>query len=342
VVRTPSPLGSPVAARTVVRVTLLSEPTPTPGAAAPETPRRGPKPAVEGSKKMGEQTLLWVFVVVPFLAVLAAIPFAWGWGISWTDVVLAVVFFAFGGLGITVGYHRYFTHGSFKANRGLKIALAIMGSFAIEGPVTRWVADHRRHHAFSDREGDPHSPWRYGESVPALARGLAWAHVGWMFDEMHTNRERFVPDLLRDKDIRTVDKLFPLWAVLSLGLPPLIGGLVSMSWTGALTAFFWASLVRVFVLHHVTWSINSICHTIGERPFAARDKSANFWPLAVFSFGESWHNSHHADPTCARHGVLRGQWDSSARLIELFEWFGWATDVRWPKAERLEKLRVSA
>lgn len=332
-------------------MTLLSDPslTPEPGAGATPpleatadaAPRRGPKPAVAGTKQHGEQALLWLFVVVPFLAVLAAIPFAWGWGISWTDVVLSVVFFAFGGLGITVGYHRYFTHGAFKANRGLKIALGVMGSFAIEGPVTRWVADHRRHHAFSDREGDPHSPWRYGETVPALARGLAWAHVGWMFDEMHTNRERFVPDLLRDDDIRRVDKLFPVWVLLSLGLPPLIGGLVSMSWTGALTAFFWASLVRVFVLHHVTWSINSICHTIGERPFAARDRSANFWPLAVFSFGESWHNSHHADPTCARHGVLKGQWDSSARLIALFEWFGWARDVRWPRAERLEKLRAS-
>lgn len=319
-------------------MTLLSEPTPTP--AAP--PARGPKPAVEGSKQVGEQTLLYLFVVVPFLAVLAAVPFAWGWGISWTDVVLAVVFFAIGGMGITIGFHRYFTHGSFKANRGLEIALGIAGSVAIEGPITRWVADHRRHHAFSDKEGDPHSPWRYGETVPALAKGLAYAHIGWMFDEMHTNRERFVPDLLRNKDIQRVDRLFPVWVLLSLGVPPLIGGLVSMSWAGALTAFFWASLVRVFVLHHVTWSINSICHTIGERPFAARDKSANFWPLAIFSFGESWHNSHHADPTGARHGVLKGQWDISARVIELFEWFGWATDVRWPKAERLEKLRVPA
>jgi stearoyl-CoA desaturase (Delta-9 desaturase) len=302
----------------------------------------GPKPVFEGSKRTGEQFMLYAFVIVPFLAVLAAVPVAWGWGIGWTDVVLFVVFYYVSGLGITVGYHRLFTHGSFRANRPLRIALAVAGSMAIEGPVIRWVADHRRHHAFSDREGDPHSPWRYGESTGALMKGLFWAHLGWMFDELHTNREKYTPDLMTDRDIRAVDRLFALWLLLSLLLPPAIAGLISMSWAAALSAFFWASLVRVFLLHHVTWSINSICHTIGERPFQARDKSANFWPLAILSFGESWHNLHHADPTAARHGVLRGQLDTSARVIWIFERFGWATDVRWPKPERLAKLRADA
>jgi stearoyl-CoA desaturase (delta-9 desaturase) len=134
--------------------------------------------------------------------------------------------------------------------------------------------------------------------------------------------------------------LFSLWLALSLTLPAMLGGLITMSWGGALSAFFWASLVRIFLLHHVTWSINSVCHTIGDRPFAARDRSANFWPLAILSFGESWHNSHHADPTAARHGVLRGQLDTSARVIWIFERLGWAYDVRWPRAERLAKLRA--
>src|SRR5579884_2174866 len=147
----------------------------------------GPKPVFEGGKKPGEQFALYAFVIVPFLAFLAAVPVAWGWGLGWTDVILFVCFYYVSGLGVTVGYHRLFTHGSFKANRPLRIALAIAGSMAIEGPVIRWVADHRRHHAFSDREGDPHSPWRYGETVPALMKGLAWAHLGWMFDEQHTN-----------------------------------------------------------------------------------------------------------------------------------------------------------
>jgi stearoyl-CoA desaturase (delta-9 desaturase) len=299
-----------------------------------------PKPVFEGTKRQWEQFALYTFVIVPFLAFAAAVPVAWGWGLHWTDIVLFVVFYEVSGLGITIGYHRLFTHGSFKANRPLRIALAVAGSMAIEGPVIRWVADHRRHHAFSDRDGDPHSPWRYGETLPALVKGLGFAHIGWMFDVEHTNREKFAPDLLRDRDIVRVDRLFPLWLAVSLLAPPLLGGLISWSWAGALSAFFWASLVRVFVLHHVTWSINSICHTIGDKPFAVRDRSTNFWPLAILSFGESWHNMHHAEPTSARHGVLRGQLDESARLIWLFEKFGWATDVRWPKPERIAKLRA--
>jgi stearoyl-CoA desaturase (delta-9 desaturase) len=161
-----------------------------------------------------------------------------------------------------------------------------------------------------------------------------------MFDVEHTNRDKYTPDLLRDRDIVRQDRLFPMWVLVSLLAPALLGGLLTLSWQGALSAFFWASLVRIFVLHHVTWSINSICHTIGEKPFTARDKSTNFWPLAVLSFGESWHNMHHADPTAARHGVLRGQIDESARVIWLFEKLGWATDVRWPKQDRLDKLRA--
>ena len=306
------------------------------------TTANGPKPVFEGTKRHGEQFMLYTFVIVPFLAFLAAIPVAWGWGLGWTDLILFVVFYYLSGLGVTIGYHRLFTHGSFKANRPLRIALAIAGSMAIEGPVIRWVADHRRHHAHSDKEGDPHSPWRYGTSTSALLKGLCWAHIGWMFDENHTNREKYAPDLMNDKDIRFVERTFVLWLLLSVFLPPAIAGLMFMSWGAALSAFFWASLVRIFLLHHVTWSINSICHTIGERPFQARDKSTNFWPLAILSFGESWHNMHHADPTAARHGVLKGQLDTSARIIWIFEKLGWVTDVRWPKADRLEKLRTEA
>jgi len=305
-----------------------------------ERPVGEAKPVFEGTKKRGEQIALYTFVIVPFLAFAAAVPVAWGWGLGWTDLVLFLAFYIPSGLGITVGYHRLFTHSSFKANRPLRIGLAIAGSLAIEGPVIRWVADHRRHHAFSDKEGDPHSPWRYGETVPALMKGLGYAHIGWMFDVEHTNRDKYTPDLMRDEDIARVDRLFPLWAAISLLAPAVLGGLITWSWAGALSAYFWASLVRIFVLHHVTWSINSICHAIGERPFATRDKSANFWPLAILSFGESWHNMHHADPTSARHGVLRGQIDESARVIWLFEKLGWATEVRWPKPERLAKLRV--
>jgi stearoyl-CoA desaturase (delta-9 desaturase) len=283
-----------------------------------------------------EQVLLVTFIGVPLLAVLAAVPVAWGWGLGWRDVVIAVVMYAISGHGITVGFHRYFTHGAFKAKKVLRVALAIAGSLAIEGPVIRWVADHRRHHAYSDREGDPHSPWRYGANLTSLIKGLWHAHIGWMFDIEQTNHARFAPDLMADKTIARISKAFPTLTAVSLLTPPLVGYLWSgLRWQGALTAFFWASLVRVCLLHHVTWSINSICHAFGKRPFEARDKSANVWWLAIPSMGESWHNLHHADPTAARHGVLRGQLDSSGRTIWVFERLHLAYDVRWPTPERI-------
>jgi stearoyl-CoA desaturase (delta-9 desaturase) len=289
----------------------------------------------------GEQVVLLVLIAGPLLALLAAVPIVWGWGLGWHDLVIALVMYAVSGHGITVGFHRYFTHGAFKAKKALRVALAVAGSLAIEGPVIRWVADHRRHHAYSDRDGDPHSPWRYGENFKALIKGLWHAHIGWMFDVEQTNHQRFAPDLLADRAIVRVSKAFPWLSAVSLLLPPLVGYAWSgWAWQGAVTAFFWASLVRVALLHHVTWSINSICHTIGTRPFSTRDKSANVWWLAIPSMGESWHNLHHADPTAARHGVLRGQLDSSARVIWTFEKLHLADDVRWPSPERITSKLV--
>ena len=289
----------------------------------------------------GEQVALAVFIGLPFVAVLAAVPVAWGGWLGWHDVVIALVFYYVSGLGVTVDFHRLFTHKAFKPNRTVKVALVIAGSLAIEGPVIRWVADHRKHHKFSDRDGDPHSPWRYGESIPALAKGLLYAHVGWLFDIEQTPQRRYAPDLLKDPDLVRVSRQFPFWVFVSLMAPAVIGGLWSMSWEGALTAFFWATLVRVALLHHVTWSINSICHAVGEQPFKSRDRSGNVWWLAVPSFGESWHNLHHADPTSARHGVLPGQIDLSARVIWLFEKLGWVYDVRWPVPERIAAKRAT-
>ncbi|MBF9129242.1 acyl-CoA desaturase [Plantactinospora sp. S1510] len=299
--------------------------------------KSGPKPLTEGVQSKAILFALWAFVTVPFLALLAAVPVAWGGWLSWTDIAIAGVWYVVAGVGITAGFHRYFTHGSFKAKRWLRVTLAVAGSLAIQGDITQWVADHRRHHAFSDLEGDPHSPWRFGASVWGLTKGLFHAHVGWLFHRELSNRERFAPDLLADKDIRRVTALFPVLVAVSLLGPAAIGGLVTWSWQGALTALFWAGLVRVSLLHHITWSINSVCHVYGERPFEVRqgDKATNFWPLAILSFGESWHNLHHADPTCARHGVLRGQVDITARTIWVFEKVGAAYDVRWPKPERI-------
>jgi stearoyl-CoA desaturase (Delta-9 desaturase) len=290
-----------------------------------------PRPLVDTPQTRAASITMWIFVVVPQACLLAAIPFAWGWGLSPLDIVLTALCYCVSGLGVTVGYHRLFTHRAFKARRGLRIALAVAGSLAIQGSPVQWVANHRRHHAFSDREGDPHSPWRYGTDSRAVVKGLLFAHVGWMLRRELSNRARFAPDIAADRDLRLVGRLFgPLTAVSLLG-PALVGWLATGTWHGALEAFFWAGVIRMTLLHHITWSVNSVCHVAGKRPFRSRDRATNFWPLALISFGESWHNGHHADPNSARHGILPGQIDPSARVIWLFERLNWAYDVRHPR-----------
>ena len=301
---------------------------------------RAPVPITAGRRSVAQHALIYLFVAVPMVALVAAVPLAWGWGVGWHDLGLLVVFYVLAVLGVTVGLHRHFTHQSFKARPWLRVTMAIAGSLAVQGNVLNWVADHRRHHAFSDREGDPHSPWLHGTSPLAVARGFLHAHMTWFFDRDETNQRRFVPDLLADRAVRIVSRTFGIWVAVSLLLPAVLGGLITWSWAGAVSGFFWGGLVRLAISNHVTWSINSICHMIGERPFRSRDRSRNFWPLAVLSMGESWHNLHHADPTCARHGVLPGQIDISAAVIRVFERCGWAHDVRWPTPRRLERLRA--
>ena len=281
--------------------------------------------------------IIGAFVVIPLIAVAFALPIAWGGWLSWLDITLAIGLWLLTAGGITIGYHRYFTHGSFKANRTVKIILAVFGSLAIEGSLDQWVADHRKHHKFSDEVGDPHSPWRCGTSKKAIGKGRLYAHVGWLFDDDNTGIDKYAPDIAADKDLNWISKYFSVFVIASLLLPAVLGGLITWSWMGALTAFFWAGLVRVTFVHHVTWSINSICHVFGNRPFTSRDLSSNVAWLAIPSLGESWHNLHHVDPTAARHGVMKGQIDISASLIKGMEKTGLATDVRWPKAERLAK-----
>jgi stearoyl-CoA desaturase (delta-9 desaturase) len=292
-------------------------------------------------KARSEQVILTLMIVVPLMALAAAVPILWGRWITWHDVVIGAVMYAVAGHGVTIGFHRYFTHRGFKTSRAVRIMLAVAGQLAIEGPVIRWVADHRRHHAFSDRDGDPHSPWRYGTGFFAVAKGLWHAHVGWLFDVEQTDQHRYAPDLLADSDIRVVSRLFALCAFISLALPPVVGGLWGGSFAAAVQAFFWAGLVRIGLLHHVTWSTNSICHVFGNRPYKSRDMSGNVWPLAFLSMGESWHNLHHAEPTLARHGVEPWQLDTSAYLIKLMETMRLVRDVRWPDRERL-RAKVAA
>ena len=283
-----------------------------------------------------------VIVVGPFAGLAVAIWSLWGRGVGTLDLVLAAVLYLVTGFGVTAGFHRCLTHRSFVARPALRVALAVAGSMSFQGEPIGWIAIHRRHHAFTDRPGDPHSPYRYGSGPVGQLRGLFSAHMGWLFRSDPTSSQRYAPDLLADRAMRRVSHAFPLLCVASLALPALAGWAISGgSMRAAWTALIWAGLVRILVLQHVTWSVNSLCHLIGNRPYPTRrhDRATNLWPLALISLGESWHNTHHADPTCARHGVDRGQIDPTAAVIRLFERFGWAGDVRWPRATGLARPR---
>ena len=303
-------------------------------------PARDPCQQVEQAPAVvhASQKIVTVAIVAgPAIALAVLIPWLWGRAVNLSDLVVALVLYVATGFGITIGFHRLFTHSGFGPRRALKITLAVLGSMAVEGSVTSWVATHRRHHMFSDHAGDPHSPHRYGDRGMALLRGLAFSHVGWLFVSDASSASRYAPDMLRDRDLQIIDRLFPILAVASLAIPFGIGYALSGTLTGSLTALLWAGLVRMGVLHHVTWSVNSLCHTFGQRSDRTTDRSTNLWPLAIVSLGDNWHNVHHAHPTWARHGARRGMLDPSAWLIRRFEQFGWATKVRWPSvAARLE------
>jgi stearoyl-CoA desaturase (Delta-9 desaturase) len=279
-----------------------------------------------------------LIVAVPFAGLATAVALLWGHGIGLTDALLAAAMYTVTGLGVTVGFHRLITHRSFTARPWLRIALAVAGSMSFQGDVITWAAAHRRHHAFTDQPGDPHSPYRYGTGTVGQLRGLVHAHVGWLFRDDPTPTTRYVPDLLADPAMARVARAFPALSAVSLILPFAAGWAIGGNLRAAWIALLWAGLVRVLVLHHVTWSVNSLCHMFGTRPHRVRrfDRSADLWPLALISFGESWHNGHHAAPACARHGSRPHQIDPSATLIRIFERFGWATSVHWPKPQRTD------
>ena len=222
--------------------------------------------------------------------------------------------------------------------------LAILGSMSVQGAVIHWVADHRRHHTFTDEEGDPHSPHTHGgEGWRGVLTGLWHSHMGWLFEDEHTSARRFAPDLRKDPAIRWVDKLFPVWALLGLAIPFAAGlALSGGSLFAGFTAFVWAGLVRVFLLHHATWSVNSICHMYGSRPFAIKDESRDNWLVALVSLGEGWHHSHHAFPTSARHGLRRFQLDPSYAVIRVLERLGLVWNVKRPKPQQIEAKRAAA
>jgi stearoyl-CoA desaturase (Delta-9 desaturase) len=285
------------------------------------------------------RTITGLITVLPVFALAIAAWQAWGGLLQPSDVVVFAILYALTGLGVTVGFHRLFTHRSFKTRPAVRAVLAVLGSAAIEGPVISWVADHRKHHAFADKLGDPHSPHvDHGVGLSGALRGLMHAHVGWLFD--HTQRgarDRYAPDLQRDPVIRFVDRTFFVWAIGGLVLAFGLGWAIGGSLAAGLTGLLWGGGVRMFVLHHVTYSINSICHVFGRRKFETADHSRNVAWLSVLSFGEAWHNNHHAFPTSARHGLGRWQLDPSAAVIRGLEMTGLAWDVVRVRPERLRR-----
>src|SRR3954465_4612510 len=245
----------------------------------------------------------------------------WSSLLGWSDLIVFAIMYVATGLGATVGFHPPFTHRACKAGKAVRATLAILGSAAIEGPVISWVADHRKHHAFSDMEGDPHSPHvDHGAGLKGALKGLGHAHVGWLF--IHTQRglkSRYAPDLLADPVIAAVDRTFLFWALGGLGAAFALGFALTGRLAGGLTGLLWGGGVRMLVVHHVTYSVNSLCHFFGRRRFDTADESRNLAWLALPSFGEAWHNNHHAFPTAAAHGRRPWEIDVSAAVIRVLE-----------------------
>ena len=279
-------------------------------------------------------------VVVPFVGIGALAWLFWGTGFHWVDLALLVGMYLITGFGITIGFHRLFTHKSFETSRTMKLLLAISGSMALQGPLLQWVAQHRRHHHHSDEHDDPHSPHTHGEGLLGALAGMWHSHVGWLFKPDSPDLPRYVVDLRKDRMLRIVDALFPFWVALGLCIPALVGGLITRSWTGALLGFIWGGLARIFLVHHVTWSINSVCHLWGTRPFNSHDESRNNFIFGVLGLGEGWHNNHHAFPTSARHGLLWWQIDFTYWIIVCMERMGLVSKVRVPSADVIAARRA--
>ena len=288
-----------------------------------------------------QRRVMLTISILPLLGLVFAVVQLWGWGISLHDLVIAGVFYVITGLGITVGYHRLLTHKSFDVPNWVRVGWAIAGSLAVQGACIDWVATHRRHHAYSDELGDPHSPHLdAADGVKGILRGLYHAHLGWMMEPDGTEAETWAPDLLDNEGLVKVNRAFPWLIAATFVLPAIVGGLWSMSLMGALTAAIWAGLLRMALLHHVTWSINSICHFYGTRPFASRDHARNNVWLSVLSFGESWHNAHHAFPASARHGLRWWEFDASWITIKVMEWVGLARNIKLPSSTQLARKKL--
>jgi stearoyl-CoA desaturase (Delta-9 desaturase) len=312
-------------------------------AAANDEVRPDPGEVQPVAHETADRIATGTITALPFIALGIVCWQVWSDLLRWSDVAVFLIMYVLTGLGVTVGFHRHLTHRSFKAKRWLRGLLAIFGSVAIEGPVISWVADHRKHHTYSDQEGDPHSPHvGHGGGLRGALKGLGHAHVGWLFIHTHRGaRKRYARDLIEDPLISFVDRTFLVWVLAgflaAFGLGYAIGGTLD----AALTGLLWGAGVRMLVVHHVTYSINSLCHFFGRQRFPTDDESRNLFWLALPTFGESWHNNHHAFPTSAFHGLKRWEVDPSALVIRGLERLGLVWDVVRIEPERQARKAVA-
>lgn len=296
------------------------------------------KPKTEESMvpvSFGVRLVTLLAVTLPLAGLVLAGCLLWGYGFNWVELGLLGGMYFFTALGVTVGYHRLFTHRSFETNRAVQVVLVALGSMAFQGPLLTWVAVHRRHHQHSDSDRDPHSPHAYGSGAWAIFKGFWHAHIGWLFRANPANLESYVKDLRRRPWIRRASELFPFWAALGLLIPAVLGWLLIGGWYGALLGFLWGGVIRIFVGHHLTWSVNSVCHLWGMQPFKGHDESRNNFVFGVLGLGEGFHNNHHAFPTSARHGLFWWQLDISYLVIRGLALLGLAWNIRLPRQAAL-------
>jgi stearoyl-CoA desaturase (delta-9 desaturase) len=279
-------------------------------------------------------------ITLPLAGVIAAPFFLWGWGFNWTDLGLLLGMYLVTALGITVGYHRLFVHRSFETYSWIKFVWAILGSMAVQGPLLQWVAMHRRHHQYSDTVDDPHSPQHKGRGILGFVRGFWHAHLGWFFQPNPPGLDHYVKDLTATRSLPVASNLFPLWVTIGLLLPAVLGGVITRSWGGVVTGLIWGGLIRIFLVHHITWSVNSACHLWGLRPYRSDDDSRNNIVFGILALGEGWHNTHHAFPSSARHGLRWWQIDVSYWVIRTLALVGLAWNLKLPtKAAQARERR---
>lgn len=280
-------------------------------------------------------------VLIPFLGSVLAIGLLWRWGIDTVDLGLLVSMYVLTFAGIEIGFHRHFSHRAFQASLFVRVILAILGSMAAQGPVIHWVSNHRRHHQYSDKLGDPHSPQVFEGKKFGLLGRLWHSHIGWLFDSELTNSIFYAKDLLRGSAITKVNQMYLIWVILGLFIPAVLGGVLTWTWIGILKGFLWGGLVRIFLVHQVTWATNSIVHVYGKRPFDTNDYSTNNIWLAVPTFGGSWHNNHHAFSSSAITGLEWWQIDLGGWFIRVLKFAGLVWDIKRPTVETIQAKRIN-